>query len=358
MQCPPEDYPHYKLTAKVGAATLCFWDQDLMQRDSCPDSSAAGDFILPVGSNTDATMCVSKSDGSYCGYRKSGEAYVSDVELNCYQGEQPTYQFETPTPEPNNCSKIGTVTACPADPEAKCGQSGIVNGQMSYSACEAGCGYSDLTNSGTSTFMCLTGDDGLPPVDEPEPVDPPETPPTTGEKSITDRIDITNSLLGGLKTTNEGIKTGVNKAVTELTELNKELKNNSAGLGALNDKTDGILTEIRKIASPVFTTTAQGRSTGGIAGLFDQSKIDAAKLQAEAKKTEYLDFIETIKSDASAAFTLSNPSANFESRTLVISGQTYNISMSRFSDNFSLMGTVVMFLAALATISILLGGKR
>jgi hypothetical protein len=55
---------------------------------------------------------------------------------------------------------------------------------------------------------------------------------------------------------------------------------------------------------------------------------------------------------------LNTPSVAFESKTLSISGRSYNISLDRFASTFSLMGTVVLFLAALGSLAILLGNQK
>lgn len=243
--CPPDDFPDYTLTANLGSTNFCFWPQDIKDRDTCPDSSTDGDFVLPLGTNSASLVCVEKPDGSICGYKKETDYYIADYESSCYQFPQTTYQNQAPEPQDDNdCSKIGNIYTCPENPEDKCEVGGTVNGQQAYSSCESGCGYMDLENSGVSTFVCITEDDdndGIPNlrdpdyVDEPdeptEPEEPPTEPPTESERAITDRIDITNKLLGQtnttlstISTTTNGILTETKKTNTTLTEIKDDIK--------------------------------------------------------------------------------------------------------------------------------------
>jgi hypothetical protein len=267
-QCPPVNFSQYTIMANVGATLLCFSRADIQDRDSCPDDTQDGDYILPVSSNTASSVCLAKPDGSSCGYQQNGDVYESDVEMNCYEGENDDYSAETPEDNnDNDCVKIGGVHACPEDPQDKCTVSGTVNGQAAYSSCETGCGYADPLNTGTSTFVCLSGDednDGIPdardddfeqpePEEPEEPEEPPEVPPpidapSDSEKAITDRLDIANRELGIANTSLKSIKSNTKNTTDELEKLNTETKKTNTGIGTLNDTAGGILavnTEIR-----------------------------------------------------------------------------------------------------------------
>lgn len=275
-QCPPEEekYIEYRTLAYVGEAPFCWNVDDLNERDSCPNSTSDGDYVLPVGNNQSEKVCLEKDDGSFCAYQKNGDVYVADFERSCYDTPSLETAYDAPDVSPaddNECAVIASssgIYLCPEDPQDKCTVSGTVNGQPAYSSCETGCGYVDLKGSGQSTFQCISSDedgDGIPdvrdpdyvPPDETDPQDPtdpeepedPTEPTDDSDKSITTRIDRTNYELAKANQSLASIDAKATQTNSQLNAVNSELDNIAGGIGALNNKSDGILTEVKKITA-------------------------------------------------------------------------------------------------------------
>jgi hypothetical protein len=164
-QCPDPNNPDYKVPRYIDIngnnVLYCFEQTDLNFRDSCPDSTQDGAYVIPVsGSNTSDSMCVDKPDGSSCKYKKTGESYTTDFENDCYilnglDRWQEDTALTSPDPTNPDCQDIGNaVTACIENPDNVCDSSG---------ACNEGCGNVAIGDN-DPVFVCLSGDtdnDGL-----------------------------------------------------------------------------------------------------------------------------------------------------------------------------------------------------
>lgn len=158
--CPHPDRPDNKVQKFIGAAPFCYGQDDLNMRDSCPDSTQDGAYVLPVNANNQQpVMCLDKPDGSSCKYTKQGSAYVTDFENDCYElNGLPRFNDSAITqPDPTNpeCQDIGGgVNFCLEKQENVCDANG---------KCNSGCGKVAIGDS-PSIFGCMSGDtdgDGL-----------------------------------------------------------------------------------------------------------------------------------------------------------------------------------------------------
>jgi hypothetical protein len=163
-QCPDPNFNDYRVPRYInidGTYVLyCFNQTDLNFRDSCPDSTQDGAYVLPVtATNTATTMCLDKPDGSMCKYEQVGDVYVTDFENNCYEVNGAPRFDETGIIQPDatiqECQQLGQgVTACIEDPQNVCDSQGN---------CNTGCGSVAFGDS-EPLFVCLSGDsdgDGL-----------------------------------------------------------------------------------------------------------------------------------------------------------------------------------------------------
>jgi hypothetical protein len=152
QSCPPDGTPQSTYKANVGDAPFCFDPTDLSSRDSCPDSTQDGNFVLPLNGNTAASVCQLKPDGSQCKYTLQGDHYVTDFENNCYASAADPYdETGITTPDPDSqqqCQDIGNgIGACVEDPVNVCN-----NG-----TCQEGCG-SVAIGDADPVFVCLSPD--------------------------------------------------------------------------------------------------------------------------------------------------------------------------------------------------------
>jgi hypothetical protein len=163
-QCPDPQSPDYLVSRHLninGQQVLyCFNQTDLNFRDSCPDSTQDGGYVLPVtATNTSSTMCLDKPDGSMCKYEQVGDVYVTDFENDCYENNGAPRFDESGIVQPDatipECQQLGQgVTACIEDPENVCDSQGN---------CNTGCGSVAFGDT-DPLFVCLSGDsdgDGL-----------------------------------------------------------------------------------------------------------------------------------------------------------------------------------------------------
>jgi hypothetical protein len=165
--CPHPDRPNRRVLKYLDAAPFCFGQADLNTRDSCPDSTQDGAYVLPSNANNnEAVMCLDKPDGSSCKYEKTGNFYTTDFENDCYElNGLPRFNDEginEPDPNDPECQNIGAgVTACIEDKVNVCDQMGN---------CQPSCGTFAF-GGGSDLFMCLSGDtdgDGLPDYIDPD----------------------------------------------------------------------------------------------------------------------------------------------------------------------------------------------
>jgi hypothetical protein len=163
-QCPDPNHPDYRVPRFVDInneqVLYCFEQTDLNFRDSCPDSTQDGAYVLPkTSANTSSVMCLDKPDGSMCKYEQVGDVYVTDFENNCYELNGVPRFDETGINQPDeterDCQQLGQgVTACIEDPANVCDSRGL---------CNTGCGNVAFAGN-DPLFVCLSGDtdgDGL-----------------------------------------------------------------------------------------------------------------------------------------------------------------------------------------------------
>jgi hypothetical protein len=246
--CPPDSHPSNTFTANVGDTKLCFDPLDLGNRDSCPNSSNDGNYLLPAGTNSSEKTCLDKDDGSRCSYTKYDDVYIADYESSCYLGTDNSYDetgFNQPDPN-GQCQYIGNgVTACPE----------LESNVCTDGACLEGCGNVEF--GGESAFMCLSDDtdsDGIGDYADPDidgdgiannedldaDGDGADDPDYDNDDTDSPSQDIAfdNSAVEGelsaLNATNTQIKAGIDAVNSNL----------NSGLGALNVKTQSILDEV------------------------------------------------------------------------------------------------------------------
>tara|TARA_R110000737_G_C14613111_1_gene491379 strand:+ start:2476 stop:3891 length:1416 start_codon:yes stop_codon:yes gene_type:complete len=163
-QCPDPNHPDYRVPRFVdindNQVLYCFDQTDLNFRDSCPDSTQDGAYVLPkTATNSSSVMCLDKPDGSSCKYEQVGDVYVTDFENNCYElNGVPRFDetgIDHPDPAERDCQQLGQgVTACIEDPANVCDSQGL---------CNTGCGNVAFAGN-DPLFVCLSGDtdgDGL-----------------------------------------------------------------------------------------------------------------------------------------------------------------------------------------------------
>jgi hypothetical protein len=158
--CPHPDFPQSKTEGYIGEALYCFDQADLNTRDSCPDSTQDGAYVLPVNDiNSSDVMCLDKPDMSSCKYKKVDDVYITDFENDCYDrislprfDETGISQVDPTDPD---CQDLGQgVSACIENPDNVCDNNGL---------CNIGCGSVAFGGS-DPVFVCLSGDsdgDGL-----------------------------------------------------------------------------------------------------------------------------------------------------------------------------------------------------
>lgn len=269
--CPPDGQLQSTHMNNVGDANLCFDPVDLAQRDSCPDSTQDGDYLLPSGTNTSTNICRENSDGSMCAYTKQGDIYVADFETSCYSTVSDEYNDTGLShPDPNaGCQDIGQgVTACPEDPLNVCNQTGNVNGE-GYYECLEGCGRVEF--KGQSSFMCLSDDtdaDGIGDYADPD-IDGdgiPNNQDTDADGDGTDDPVYGDDPAPGAVTVNVD-NSGIESRLDTLNATSDDARN---GIGAVNDKLDGILTEVRKITNDDGSVTFDNMNPSeGLTGFYD-----------------------------------------------------------------------------------------
>jgi hypothetical protein len=348
--CPAESDPRYKVSGYMGAALLCFEQADLNTRDSCPDSTQDGAYILPSDGTGNSSICKKSDDGSSCQYDASadGTYYVSNFENSCYENNGLPDFDETTAIQPDEdgpeCQTLGSVDACLANEDDVC----------SGGICPSGCGNVALGDS-DPVFVCLSGDadgDGVPDYNDPDK----DGDGIKNEDDLDADGDGIDDPITSNKSTLEGLVASSN---TLLASINKGIGNISGGGSGTPLNTEGVEEGVTASLSKIsFLTESGGRTAEAFDSLYAQEDIDEIKAQVLLKQEEYLQVIDDIQTEAKSLFTLTTPSVAFESKTLSISGRSYNISLDRFASTFSLMGTVVLFLAALGSLAILLGNQK
>lgn len=328
----------------------CFDVSELDLIDSCNQPN-----VVPADGSDPDNICYEKPDGSKCRMSKvtsNGQTSYAQVlePESCYiqppdEPELPDYIPPSVAPPSGaGCEDIGNgVVACPELPENVCDANGD---------CQSGCGSFSF-DGGDEQFICFSNDtdgdgtgdykdddidgDGINNDDDtdddgdgvPDEDDPDHDPDNDGGS-------------GG----------GSDSLVADLLQSSNSIQNNIArGIGELNSSID-------EITDVSFSTDGAGRDTSFIDGMFSVEDIEELKTQAATKSTELQARIEEIKVELSTLFDVESNVSSFESRTLTIGGNTYDISFARFSGSFSIIGSIVLFLSILAVAAIILGGRR
>lgn len=274
-QCPPDGQWEYGVSAMLGSANMCFSGTDLKYRDSCPNSTTDGAFILPAGTQTADKVCQPKSDGSVCAYSKKDDYYIADFEHDCYSlNGTPEYDPEGfSDPDPNqSCQQIGNgVSVCPEDPANVCNTAPADVGD-SWTSCLSSCGYMDLGNGGS--FVCLSQDtdsDGLPDYADPD-KDGDGIPNSQDLDSDGDGIDDPQyPSEGAITVDNSGLEQRLDSANSKLSSIDSTLSEAANGIGSMNDKLGSILDETKKITSPEGITFDDVTISEGVTGFYEPS---------------------------------------------------------------------------------------
>lgn len=311
------------------------------------NSDCDSNDIIPYYEGGETSVCTEKADGSRCNYNKvdgiAGTAWyeLGEVENNqCFTDGQEIFTPPTTNNNGQGCFDIGAQTlVCPEDPNNVCN-----NG-----VCQSGCGTIDVGNG--EQFVCFSNDtdgdgtgdykdDDIDGDGVPNDVDNDDDGDGVPDEDDDDHIDNNQPPSPDLSDLGTLINTGNNLASSQLSELSN------------------ISSSLEDITNVEFSTTAGGRVADGINGLFTQEDVDNVKAEAQTLQTELSTRIEEIKTEAAAMFDLDNPSGGFDSRTITLKNQTYDISFERFRGSFSQYGAVVLFIAVLIVASIILGGRR
>jgi hypothetical protein len=244
--CPDPTFPDYVVSKFIdingNQVLYCFEQADLNFRDSCPDSTQDGSYLLPAStSNTADSICLDKPDGSSCKYQKTNDVYTTDFENDCYElNGAPRYdenEISAIDETDPDCQNIGGfVSACIENPDNVCDSNGI---------CNQGCG-SVAVGDFDPVFVCLSGDndsDGVPDYKDPD---------IDGD-GIANNDDLDNDNDGIDDETFPDFNTGGGSTVNVDTSTLEGIGNST------NSKLDGIKSELDKTTgSGAMPTIADG----------------------------------------------------------------------------------------------------
>ena len=377
-QCPPEDsqFNTYNYEKEINGNLACFNLDDILTRDSCPDSSNDGAFVLPQLNNTASSICHAKDDGSLCAYDLSEGVYVANVENNrsCYTEQNPdTYDDAglDPQEDNNQCHDIGNgVLACPEDPNNVCN---------SATGCQSGCG-TVAVNGSEPVFMCLTDDtdgdgvgdyadpdidgDGIPNeqdldndgdgIDDPVYDNGANSGGGTGSSSgqiINIDLTQTNNLLGQSNNLLGQIKSGVDGLNSNLDSGLDSVKNSVDGLAnKLDSKLDNITNELQAD----FTEREGGRSCNALCDIFAEEDLNQIQSQIATATNEFNTLINSVKQEASSFFKFDVSNTAFENYSFDFGWTNKSFSLEDFREYFDLMGIIVLIIAGLTSIKVVL----
>lgn len=343
----------------------CFDPLDLVQRDSCPDSSSAGDFILPDNGTGALNVCREKEDGSLCGYDyvKSSDNqwfYKADFEHNCYETPSLRYEDSDQNPlddiDPNNaqCQVIGSGVSeskfCPANENAVC-----PNG-----LCPEGCGSFDVGEgqvfgclSQLAENLCDVDGDGVPDEDclnisEPDPDPDPdpdngecdpftevcdEDPPPTCDPTVQDCTAVDMS--------------GVESRLTQVSDLlrgnNQKLDRNNQSLQGIKqavEENTGVLSDVRdsvesiddELSNSENVTFSDVEPSLGLVSFYSPEYPNGfqdvfSKVEPAYSQTEFFDYIRSWEVTVSGAYTYPqlciNVLVNFGCHTIELDGRIW-----------------------------------
>lgn len=374
-------------------------------------------LVLDSGNNSAGSMCYTAPSGVSCNVsRQSGSdySYYSGTGQNiegCSQSTEPHYDDSGTGSESDGCFSSGGVNYCEANKNKHCsnvqgseicddgcletqagfycdaarhpdvgegdsdyfddkGTCSIVAGSTYRGACEELGGEwtkeGDYTNtscpstsiSGTCSvgtsggcFACLDAGGTW----EPDP----NAPLNNTEKGIQDVASLTQKTNDNLKTLELTNRKGNEALISTIKSTNDkilgELKvlsgKGSGGVGAVVAKLD----ELKEEEKP-YTTTTDNNDRSLINGLFSEQKIAEVKASSEEIKTNLQTFITTSKAELSTLLTISAPnSSGYQSRSVDIKGSSFDLSLNRFSQYFSLLAGPVMLICSVIALFIILG---
>jgi len=139
------------------------------------------------------------------------------------------------------------------------------------------------------------------------------------------------------------------------------------GLGGISKRLDGIKEAIENQTSgpstpdetpeqEKYTTTTQDTNKSLMNSLFDASQVAEVKAASEVLKTDIKTFVSSSKSELYALLTITAPtSSGYSSRSVDLKGSTFDLSLNRMSDFFSLLAGPVMLLCSIIALFIILG---
>lgn len=248
----------------------CIAPSTLFANQNCPISPTEPGFALPYDGSGNTNVCITKSDGSKCGYSLNNNNYVSDPEINCWTDSYPDDYVATNNfnPDENGCGSVGGYNFCEANPDNVCIGTGDAQ------VCAPGCGSVEVGEQ--QYFGCFDNENSCNPSTDdcgnnpntPEQEDPSDgqepgqqesEEPTFDTSKLESLIEVSNERLNGLNGTAQGISTkltdtnsklntivtgidGTNEQLVELNGTNDDMRN---GIGALNDKAAGILSQMK-----------------------------------------------------------------------------------------------------------------
>lgn len=380
-------------TPQDGSPAVCFSPQDMEEIDTCDEVDSDGNlesFISREGGNS----CMKKPDGSICSVQPGSvsEISTSDTTLYFYDtvpggsngacyaapggagSEEDVLNSEMPT---TGCKTVGGVDFCAEDSQDMCD---------GYGNCAPGCG-SVTDGAGNTNFVCAASDfdgDGVPDYSDPD-IDgdgipnsqdtdndndgqddptPPNTPTVSMPFTRNDVTGIT-AMLNGIKNATSSTATGINGLQSSIDGLTSAIQGGagtgtgggagggtSAGEQGIQDGIDELKEELTE-----GEFTALGNRENTWSTLFDESFLEDMETQKENLSTQFNQEFNTIKSEFSSLVQITAVGGSFESRQMSLKGADVDVSLSRFSDMFSIIGLVMVFMATVYSMFIVIGGK-
>lgn len=353
LTCPPTGFVDFALTKEVDNTQWCFSMDDILDRDSCPDSINDGSFVLPVNQvGASSFVCDARIDGSSCAYRldPSGDFYQADFEGNglCYTDETiDAYQGDTNlTGSETGCIDIGAQTlACAED------ESNVCNAQ---GQCQSGCGYVN------DVFVCLSGDlDG-------DNIGDYADPDIDGD-GIANGLDLDNDGDGiddpvyDNGSNNGGSSSIVNIDLTETNNLLSDISNNASSLvtgqGQIKDTVDGLGDKIEQLSDIEFSELPGGRDCQYLCDVFGPEEVEEIKAQAQSLRDQISQRTEEIRAEIAGVVDV-NVSGTLSDIVGTIKGQQYGFKWAEHDEFWQMVGNIILVITTILVLVILMGGNR
>lgn len=387
------DAPNNQILGKNGEQWKCYTAKSLADADTCQDTPADETYISSVG----GASCMPQPDGSVCPVNSSAVSEITTADgtthyfykpnLNdssgtCYQSSMAFEDVSDVNLNENmpssGCEIIGGINYC-AESEAN-----VCDG---YGNCSPGCG---TVTSGTSTnVVCASPDfdgDGVPDYQDPDKdgdgipneqdldndndgFDDPRNPfgggTTTMPFTPTDVQGI-NTMLSGIRTNTSATSQGISGLQGSINGLTAAIQNGAVSGGGGSGAGGGTSTGEQGIQDGIDELkeeltegefTALGNRENTWSTLFDDSFLEDMETQKENLSTQFNQEFNTIKSEFSSLVQITSVGGSFESRQMSLKGVDVDVSLSRFSDMFSIIGLVMVFMATVYSMFIVIGGK-